>query len=145
MTKRSKPLEKPHQGSVRAGTTSQNHIRVKTGHPRLRSDSHEARSMGRLDPREIFDSHDPGSSRSTLPHPPTYRQKSRHLMQPPTTSYPCGYNTASMEAVPVSNPAFLLPIPGWAVKIYHCTHHAGYCSIIDAPSRHNTTTVISWD
>jgi hypothetical protein len=116
-TKRNKPprnphhktLEKPRQGSAHAGTTSQNHIRVKMGHPRLRSDSHEAHSTGRLDPREISDSHDPGSSRSTLPHPPAYRQKSRHLIQPPTTSYPRGYSTASMEAVPVSNRAFYCP------------------------------------
>jgi hypothetical protein len=109
-TKRSKPSpEKPRQCSARAGTTSQNHIRMKTGHPRLRSDSHEARSTGCLDSREISDSHDPRSSRSTLPHPPTYRQKSRHLMQPPTTSHPRSYNTASMKAVPVSNPAFYCP------------------------------------
>jgi hypothetical protein len=40
---------------------------------------------------------------------------------------------------------FLLPIPGWAVKTYHCTRHAGYCSTIDTPSRHNTTTIVSWD
>jgi hypothetical protein len=79
------------------------------GHLRLRSDSHEARSTGRLDPREIPDSHDPRSSRSTLPHLPTYRQESMHLMQPPTTSYPRGYSTASMEAVPVSNPTFYYP------------------------------------
>jgi hypothetical protein len=93
-----------------------NHIHVKTGHPRLRSDSHEARSTGRLDPwenlrlaRPWVDPVDPGSSRPALPHPPTYRQKSRHLIQPPTTSYPRGYNTASMEAVTVSNPAFYYP------------------------------------
>jgi hypothetical protein len=40
---------------------------------------------------------------------------------------------------------FLPPIPGWAVKTCHCTHHAGYCSAIDAPSRHKTTTVTSRD
>jgi hypothetical protein len=38
---------------------------------------------------------------------------------------------------------FLPPIPGWAVKTCHYTHHAGYCSAIDAPSRHKTTTVTS--
>jgi hypothetical protein len=31
------------------------------------------------------------------------------------------------------------------VKTCHCTHHAGYRSTIDAPSRHNTTSVISRD
>jgi hypothetical protein len=41
---------------------------------------------GRPRPRRISDSHDPGSGRSTLPHPPTHKQNSRHLMQPPTTS-----------------------------------------------------------
>jgi hypothetical protein len=28
---------------------------------------------------------------------------------------------------------FLLPILGWAVKTYHCTRHARYCSAIDPP------------
>jgi hypothetical protein len=105
MTKRSKP---PWETTQRL-CPRKNHIRVKKGHFWLRSDSHEARSMGRLDPREISDLHDPGSNRSTLPHPPTYIQKSRHLMQPSTTSYPHGYSTTSMEAVPVSNPAFYCP------------------------------------
>jgi hypothetical protein len=82
-----------------------NHIHIETGHPRLRSDLHE----DALTPRKIFDLHDPRSSEPALPHPPTYRQKLRHLMQSPTTSYPHGYNTASMEAVPVSNLAFYYP------------------------------------
>jgi hypothetical protein len=34
------------------GTPSQARIRVKTGHPRLCSDSHEARSTGSLDPEK---------------------------------------------------------------------------------------------
>jgi hypothetical protein len=28
---------------------------------------------------------------------------------------------------------FLLLIPGWAVKTYHCTRHDGYCSATDPP------------
>jgi hypothetical protein len=28
---------------------------------------------------------------------------------------------------------FLLPIPGWAVKTYHCTHHTGHYSTTDHP------------
>jgi hypothetical protein len=28
---------------------------------------------------------------------------------------------------------FLLPIPEWAVKTYHCTRHAGHCSATDPP------------
>jgi hypothetical protein len=45
-----KPPKKSNQGSTYTDTPSQAHIRVKTGHPRLRSDSHEARSMRSLDP-----------------------------------------------------------------------------------------------
>jgi hypothetical protein len=51
------------------------------GTPRPCSDSYEARSTRRLDYREISDSHDPGSARSTPPHSSTLRQKSEHLMQ----------------------------------------------------------------
>jgi hypothetical protein len=43
------------------------------------------------------------------PHSPTLRQKSKHLMQPPTTSYPHGYSDTNMEAVPVSNLTFYCP------------------------------------
>jgi hypothetical protein len=39
----------------------------------------------------------------------------------------------SMEAVPVSNLTFLLPIPGWAVKTCHCTRHTEHYSTTDLP------------
>jgi hypothetical protein len=41
--------------------------------------------------------------------------------------------TTGMEAVPVSNLTFLLPIPGWAVKTCHCTRHTMHYSTTDHP------------
>jgi hypothetical protein len=43
-------------------------------------------------------------------------------MQPPTTSYPHGYNDTSMEAVPVSNPTFYYP--SWNGRWKPVTAHA---------------------
>jgi hypothetical protein len=57
------------------------------------------------------------------PHSPTLRQKSKYLMQPPTTSYPHGYSNNRHGSSTSVKSHFLLPIPGWAVKTYHCTRH----------------------
>jgi hypothetical protein len=67
------------------------------------------------------------------PHSPTLRQKSEHLMQSLTTSYPHGYTNNRHGSSTSAKSHFLLPIPGWAVKTYHCTRHTGYYSATDHP------------
>jgi hypothetical protein len=67
------------------------------------------------------------------PHSPTLRQKSNHLMQPPTTSYPHGYSDNQHGSSTSVKSHFLLPIPGWPVKTYHCTRYAEHYSAIDPP------------
>jgi hypothetical protein len=67
------------------------------------------------------------------PHSLTLRQKSKHLMQLPTTSYPYGYNGNQHGSSTSVKSHFLLPIPGWAVKTCHCTHHAKHYSATDHP------------
>jgi hypothetical protein len=52
-------------------------------------------------------------------------------MQPPTTSYPHGYNDNQHESSTSVKSHFLLPIPEWAVKTYHCTRHVRHCSATD--------------
>jgi hypothetical protein len=47
-----------------------------------------------------------------------------------------------MEAAPVSNHTFLLPIPGWAVKKLPLFTYGKHCSSIDAPSARKTTYVV---
>jgi hypothetical protein len=54
-------------------------------------------------------------------------------MQLPTTSYPHGYSDNQHGSSTSVKSHFLLPIPEWAVKTYHCTRHAGYCSVTDPP------------
>jgi hypothetical protein len=54
-------------------------------------------------------------------------------MQPPTTSYPYGYNSNRHGSSTSVKSHFLLPIPGWAVKTRHCTRHTGHCSTTDPP------------
>jgi hypothetical protein len=52
-----------------------------------------------------------------------------------------------VEAVPVSNLAFLPPIPGWEVKTCYCTHHTVYYFTIDHPRgriRQGPYPIISW-
>jgi hypothetical protein len=61
------------------------------------------------------------------------RQKSRHLMQPPTTSYPHGYNNNQYGNSNSVKSHFLLPILGWAVKTCHYTRHAEHYSTTDPP------------
>jgi hypothetical protein len=65
------------------------------------------------------------------PHSPTLRQKSKHLMQPPTTSYPHGYNNNQHGSSTNVKTHFLPPIPEWAVKTCHCTRHTGHYSTTD--------------
>jgi hypothetical protein len=43
------------------------------------------------------------------------------LIQPPTTSYPHGYNDNQHGSSTSVKSYFLLPIPEWAVKTCHCT------------------------
>jgi hypothetical protein len=62
-------------------------------------------------------------------------------MQPPTTSYPHGYNDTSMEAVPVPNPPFYCPSRngGENMSLYTpCRALFRHWS----PSRQNTTSVV---
>jgi hypothetical protein len=126
------------------------HIRVRTGHPRLRSDSHEVRSTMLLDPwknlrlaRPWVDPVNPGSSRQALPHP-TYLQTKVKPFNATANHFLPTWLQHRQHGISTSvKSRFLPPIPGWAVKTCHCTHHAGYCSAIDAPSRHKTTTVTS--
>jgi hypothetical protein len=130
--------------------------------PRPRSDSHEAHSMGHLDhvlthmrlaQRDASTMFQlaRGSLYRTLrllrnlqlarpwvgpvdpPHSPTLRQKSEHLMQLPTTSYPYGYNNNRHGGSTGVKSHFLLPILGWAVKTYHCTRHTRHYSVTDHP------------
>jgi hypothetical protein len=67
------------------------------------------------------------------PHSPTLRQKSKHLMQPPTTSYPQGYSGNQRGSSTSVKSHFLLSIPGWVVKTCHCTRHAEHYSATDHP------------
>jgi hypothetical protein len=67
------------------------------------------------------------------PHSLTLRQKSEHLMQPSTTSYPHGYSNNRHGSSTSVKSHFLLPIPGRAVKTCHCTRHTGHCSTTDPP------------
>jgi hypothetical protein len=67
------------------------------------------------------------------PQSPTLRQKSRHLMQPPTTSYPHGYSGNQHRSSTCVKYHFLLPIPGWAVKTCHCTRHTEHYSATNHP------------
>jgi hypothetical protein len=67
------------------------------------------------------------------PHSPTLRQKSKHLMQPPTTFYPHGYNNYQYGSSTSVKSYFLLPIPEWAVKTCHCTCHTERYSTTDPP------------
>jgi hypothetical protein len=66
-------------------------------------------------------------------HSPTLRQKSEHLIQPPTTSYPHGYIGNQHGSSTDVKSHFLLPIPGWAVKTCHCTCHTGHYSATNHP------------
>jgi hypothetical protein len=54
-------------------------------------------------------------------------------MQPPTTSYPHGYNNNRFGSSTSVKSHFLLPIPGLAVKTYHCTRHTKHYSATDHP------------
>jgi hypothetical protein len=62
MIKKDKPLRKT---MPKAPPTKAEQAETMNGTPQPCPDSHETHSMGRLDHREISDSHDPGSSRST--------------------------------------------------------------------------------
>jgi hypothetical protein len=126
--------------------------KIADGTPRLRSDSYEARSTGRLDyvptrmrhprrdastafrlARGSLDKASRLSGNLRLARPrvgpldppcsPTLRQKSEHLMQPPTTSYHHGYSSYRRGSSTGVKSYFLLPIPGWVVKTYHYTHY----------------------
>jgi hypothetical protein len=54
-------------------------------------------------------------------------------MQLPTTSYPHGYSGNQHGSSTGVKSHFLLPIPGWVVKTYHCTCHTGHYSTTDHP------------
>jgi hypothetical protein len=67
------------------------------------------------------------------PHSPTLRQKSKHLMQPPTTFYPYGYSDNQHGSSIGVKSHLLLSISGWVVKICHCTRHVEHYSATDPP------------
>jgi hypothetical protein len=132
------------------------------GTPRLRSDSYKAPSTGRLDYVPTRTRH-PRRDASTAfrlargsldkasrlsgnlrlvrprvrplgpPRSPTLRQKSEHLMWLPTTSYHHGYNSNRRGSSTGVKSYFLLPIPGWEVKTYHCMHHTAHYFATDHP------------
>jgi hypothetical protein len=54
-------------------------------------------------------------------------------MQPPTTSYHHGYNSYRCGSSTGVKSYFLQPIPGWEMKICHCTHHTVYYFATDHP------------
>jgi hypothetical protein len=54
-------------------------------------------------------------------------------MQPPTTSYHHGYSSYRRGSSTGVKSYFLLPIPGWVVKTYHCTHHTVHYFATDHP------------
>jgi hypothetical protein len=130
--------------------------------PRLRSDSYEARSTGRLDriltrtrharwdtstvfrlARGSLDKASRLSRNLRLarpwvgpldpPYSPTLRQKSEHLMRLPTTSYRHGYSSNRRGSSAGVKSHFLPPIPGWEVKTCHCTHHTAHYFATDNP------------
>jgi hypothetical protein len=132
--------------------------------PRLRSDSHEAGSIGRLDRtptptrtrhrrrdastasrlvRGPFDkasrlsansdSHDPWVESLDLSYSPTLRQKSEHLIRLPTTFYHHGYSRDRRGSNAGARSHFLLPIPGWEVKICHYAHLTAHCFATNHP------------
>jgi hypothetical protein len=67
------------------------------------------------------------------PYSPTLRQKSEHLMQPPTTSYHHGYSSYRHGSSAGVKSYFLLSIPRWEVKTCHCTHHTAHYFTNDHP------------
>jgi hypothetical protein len=75
----------------------------------------------------------PGVRPLDPPYLPTLRQKLEHLMRLPTTSYPYGYNNNRHGGSTGVKSYFLLPIPGWEVKTYHCTHHTMHYFATDHP------------
>jgi hypothetical protein len=86
---------------------------------------------------QISDSHDPGSGRSTLPHPPTRRQNSRHLMQPSTTSTYVAISPPAWKQYRCQIPLFTahsgmdgknlsLYTPRWALFHLRCPLEAQY-------------------
>jgi hypothetical protein len=115
-----------------------------TGHRRLRSDSHEARSTMRLDPwknlqlaQSWVDPVDPVEPADTSS--PTYLQTKVKVFNATANHFlPTWLQHRQYRSGTSVKSRFLPPIPGWAVKTCHCTHHVGYCSAIDAPSRHKT-------
>jgi hypothetical protein len=106
-------------GSRLRGYTDPSHARIHARHPRLRFDSYEARSTGSLDPGNSPTRTTQGRVGRPSPHLFTY-SLTRHLMPPlPSTwiqRHRRGCSTTGVGAAPASNHAFLLPIPGWAVK-----------------------------
>jgi hypothetical protein len=56
-----------------------------------------------------------------------------HLMQPPTTFNPHGYSDNQHGSSTSVKSHFLLPIPEWAVKTYHCTRHVVHYSATNPP------------
>jgi hypothetical protein len=89
-------------------------------------------------PQKFSDSHDPGSSWLTLPHLFTY-SLIRHLMPPLSSTWiqrhRRGCSATGVGAAPASNHAFLLPIPGWAVKKAATIHTTSGTVLLSTPSR----------
>jgi hypothetical protein len=109
-----------------------NHIRVKTGHPRLRSDSHEARSTERLDPWENLRLRRPWVEPAGTSSPTYLQTKVKAFNAIANHFLPTWLQHRQHGSSTGVKSCFLLPIPGWAAKTCHYTHHAGYCSTIDA-------------
>jgi hypothetical protein len=102
------------------------------GTPRLRSDSYEAPSTGRLD-RIPTRTRLVRQGTSTIGKSPTLKQKSEHLMRLPVTSYRHGYSCDRCGNNTSVKSHFLPPIPGWEVKTCHYTHHTAYYFATDHP------------
>jgi hypothetical protein len=89
---------------------SQARIHVKTGHPQLRSNSHEARSTGSLDPKKSLTR----TTRGRVGQPPLFHLLTDKAFNATTTTYVVTAPPA-WEQYPCLIP-FFLPIPGWTVK-----------------------------
>jgi hypothetical protein len=108
---------------------------VKTGHPRLRSDSHAARSTGSLDPRKSPTC----TTRGRAGRPSLIRLLTDKAFNVTTPT-----NMATAPPPWEQHPCLILLFtvhPGvGGEKGCHYSCHVEHCSTIDAPSTHKTTT-----
>jgi hypothetical protein len=117
------------------------------GTPRLRSDSYEAPSTGRLDrvptrtrlARQGISTIGKSltrttQSRTTRPILFTYSE----IKVRPFNATTCYFLPSWLQSWPSGNSTgvkshFLPPIPGWEVKTYHYTHQTAHCFATDHP------------